>query len=145
MNLADAIRKAAQEGSLPPIGSVPTAFAPSPNHNVPESGDATVGQGLPPDAPSAAILSGNVVRIELFLSSEQTSSMLRAIMAGQHTVMTMAEAAQYLRIRPQSLAKLARDGEIPSVEIDGRYRFQKHVLDEWLHQAVTAEEKTDVA
>lgn len=154
MNLADAIRKAATDGSIPTVGQVPTAFQPKlvepdPNAVVLQEPAAFLSTGTPPEAPSMAVLGGNVVRIELFMSAEQTSNMLRAIMAGQHTVLTLAEAAHYLRVRPQTLAKMAEDNELPGVDIDGKWRFLKHNLDEWLYSTIghtdPEEESQDVA
>lgn len=158
MNLADAIRKAATEGTLPTLGEVPNAFQPKliePDPNATQhvlSGNdpaANVGTGTAPEMPHASVLGGNVVRIELFMSAEQTSGLLRAIMTGQHTVLTLAEAAHYLRVRPQTLAKMAEDNELPGIEIDGKWRFLKNSLDEWLAMTIghpeTEEENQDVA
>ena len=154
MNLADAIRKAAADGSIPPMSEVPTAFQPrlvdpDPHSVTVQEPTAFVTTGSPPEAPNVAVLGGNVVRIELFMSAEQTSSMLRAIMTGQHTVLTLAEAAHYLRVRPQTLAKMAEDNEVPGVEIDGKWRFVKNNLDEWLYTTIghadSEEETQDVA
>ncbi len=158
MNLADAIRKAAAEGSIPQITEVPNAFQPKliePDQT--NSGSlvtgqepvANVGTSSAPVPPNMNVLSGNVVRIELFMSAEQTTNMLRAIMTGQHTVLTVAEAAHYLRVRTQTLTKMAEDGELPAIEIDGKWRFLKHSLDDWLAQTIgqpeTEEEHHDVA
>lgn len=154
MNLADAIRKAAAEGSIPTVGEVPNAFQPklveSEQHRCSVADPtASVSFGTAPEQPSQAVMGGNVVRIELFMSAEQTTSMLRAIMTGQHTVLTLVEAAHYLRVRPQTLAKMAEENEIPGIEIDGKWRFLKVNLDEWLYntigQADADEEATDVA
>lgn len=155
MNLADAIRKAAQEGSIPTIQQVPNAFQPrlvdpDPNPSVtPNDPTANVAVGIAPEGPHPSVFGGNVVRIELFMTHEQTSNLLRAIMTGQHTVLTAAEAAHYLRIRPQTLARLADVGEIPAVDIDGKWRFLKSTLDEWLSATIghpdTDEDQQDVA
>ena len=152
MNLADAIRRATTEGSVPFIGEVPPAFQArpaEPNPVSPTEPSANLGTAYSPEPPNQAVLGGNVVRIELFMSAEQTTNMLRAIMVGQHTVLTLAEAAHYLRVRPQTLSKLAEEGEIRGVDIEGKWRFPKHHLDEWLYrtvgQALNEEEQQDVA
>jgi excisionase family DNA binding protein len=156
MNLADAIRKAAGEGSLPPVGEVPGPLQPrsveaeqievSVTKAAPATGQS---QSTLPEPPNVALLGGNVVRIEMFMTAEQSTSMLRAIMTGQHTVLTLAEAAHYLRVKPQTIAKMAEDNELPCVEIDGKWRFLKHHLDEWLFavigQSDSEEENQDVA
>ena len=80
-----------------------------------------------------------------FLNGEQMAGMLKAIMAGQHYVLTVREAASYLRVSPKTIEKLVEDGEIPAVEIDGRYRFPKSNLDDWLAQSAEHEEEKDVA
>jgi excisionase family DNA binding protein len=79
---------------------------------------------------------GNVVRLELFLSGEQMAAMLRALLAGQHSVLTLREAATYLRLNPGALQDLADQGEIPGVFIDGKWRFPKASLDEWMNSCV---------
>ena len=70
-------------------------------------------------------------------------------MTGQHTVLTLAEAAHYLRVRPQTLAKMAEDNELPGADIDGIWRFLKQNLDEWLYTTIghtdSDEENQDVA
>lgn len=135
MNLADAIRKAALEATTSPavsgVGESPKSSDRKPNF---------------PEPP--AVNNGNVVRLELFLNSEQVMSMLRALMAGQHTVLTLREAASYLRLTPSTLAELAEQGEVPGVLLEGRWRFPKTNLDEWLTMQSlneTAEEDKSVA
>ena len=85
-----------------------------------------------PKPPPTSVTSGNAVRLELFLSGEQMTAMLRAIMAGQHSILTLREAAAYLRVSPSTLQKLVEQDEIPGVEIDGKWRFPKLNLDDWL-------------
>lgn len=144
MNLADAIRRA-QEGQ----NAAPTSFAAAPkNETLNTSAFPTPSPATPDElpAPPNPNVSGSVVRLELFLSAEQLGGMFRAIMAGQHTVLTVREAASYLRITTGALEKLAEDGEVPAVQIDGRWRFPKSSLDDWLlAQTITAEEIEDVA
>lgn len=96
--------------------------------------------------PHPTVSNGNVVRLELFLTAEQMNGMLRAIMAGQHTVLTLREAAAYLRVNPSTLEKLAEDGEVPGVLLEGRWRFPKPNLDEWLQfRSTPAEDSENVA
>ncbi|MBX3111839.1 MAG: helix-turn-helix domain-containing protein [Fimbriimonadaceae bacterium] len=145
MNLADAIRRA-QEGQ----NAAPTSFAAAPKQEeAPNTPTFPTPVPLTPDeqpAPPNPNVSGSVVRLELFLSAEQLGGMFRAIMAGQHTVLTMREAASYLRITTGALEKLAEDGEVPAVQIDGRWRFPKASLDDWLlAQTISTEEVEDVA
>lgn len=159
MNLADAIRQAAQE-SRPAVVNAPLfdanaeAHAPSEamNEITPKVNERNEASALKaeqaaslapvlsefaeeakmPEQPHAAVLSGNVVRLELFLGADQINHMLRAIMAGHHSVMTLREAAHYLRIPSQALERMAQEGEVPAFTIDARWRFPKIALDEWL-------------
>lgn len=85
-----------------------------------------------PEPVNAMPLSGNAVRLELFLTPEQMNLMLRAVMASHHSVMTLREAAAYLRLPAGSLERMAQDHEVPAFVIDGRWRFPKPALDEWL-------------
>ncbi len=157
MNFAEAVRRASRDAGQP-IVNEPTSFeTPSPappiGESNPESGAVSMPQissvsaSAAPEGPHPAVAAGNVVRLELFLTAEQTSSMLRAIISGQHTVLTVGEAAQYLRVRPQALARLAEDGLVPGVVVDGKWRFPKNTLDEWLANggAPTLEDQSHVA
>lgn len=137
MNFADAIRKVQGEAQS---AVQPDAYDLQPNSGVPQMGFCV--DDLPAPA-SASVLTGNVVRLELFLSAEQMSGMFRAIMAGQHTVMTAREAAAYLRIGKDTLMKLAEEGEIPGIVIDGRWRFPKPNLDDWLMLNQHGQEEID--
>lgn len=74
----------------------------------------------------------NAVRLELFLTPEQMNLMLRAVMTSHHSVMTLREAAAYLRMTTGTLERMAQDHEVPAFVIDGRWRFPKPALDEWL-------------
>ncbi|HWP31255.1 MAG TPA: helix-turn-helix domain-containing protein [Fimbriimonadales bacterium] len=85
-----------------------------------------------PVTPVVANSGGSVVRLELFLSPEQMHMMLRGILQGAHTVMTLREAAQHLRIPSQTLLHLAESGEIPAFMIDGQWRFARYAVDEWI-------------
>ena len=153
MNLADAIRKAANKG---PAEVNPVADINEPEKDIwqavaPQAAPKPVPKAveLPsvaPEVPHHSVQGGNAIRLEIFLNGEQMSGMLKAIMAGQHSVLTLREAASYLRISPGTLEKLAEDGEIPAVEIDGRYRFPKSNLDDGLaSQSASNEEEKDVA
>jgi excisionase family DNA binding protein len=47
-------------------------------------------------------------------------------------VLTLAEAAEYLRISEQKLAELAADGGVPARRIGAEWRFLRKALDDWL-------------
>ncbi len=48
------------------------------------------------------------------------------------TVLTVDEAAEYLRIPKSSLYKLAQEGKIPSQKVGRHWRFHKEDLNDWL-------------
>lgn len=85
-----------------------------------------------PEAPLGSSGNGNAVRFEIFLSPEQLSCLFRALVATQHSMMTMREAASYLRITAGALEQLAQEGKIPALQIEGRWRFPKSGIDEWV-------------
>lgn len=85
-----------------------------------------------PEAPLGSAGNGNAVRFEIFLSPEQLSCLFRALVATQHSMMTMREAASYLRITAGALEQLAQEGKIPALQIEGRWRFPKSGIDEWV-------------
>ena len=47
-------------------------------------------------------------------------------------ILTIVEAAQYLRISLSSLYKLAQDGRIPAQKVGKHWRFHKQTLTEWI-------------
>jgi excisionase family DNA binding protein len=84
-----------------------------------------------PDS-NATFGGGNAVRFEIFLSPDQLSCLFRALVATQHSMLTMREAANYLRIPASTLEQLAAESKIPALQIDGRWRFPKSGIDEWV-------------
>lgn len=164
MNLADAIRKASQ----PPSGSTadtpadstppaPAANTPTEAHTTEHDVPSTPTFSLkPPIAGASEVVApadpspivgaggGSVVRLELFLSPEQVHQMLRGIFHGAHSVMTLREAAQYLRVNAKSLLDLASSGEIPAFLVDGAWKFPRHAVDEWITlQTITEQPSTE--
>ena len=47
------------------------------------------------------------------------------------------EAARYLRIHPRTLTRMARRGEVPSIQIGRLWRFRRIDLDAWLNNKVS--------
>lgn len=140
MNLADAIRLAAQsagnlpsEARQPQIEVIDTPAAQSPKRAKKSDAEIAPTANRVPLPPTLPVLNGSVVRMELFLSPEQLNGLFKAVVANQHSVMTLREAAQYLRIHSGELEGLARDGSVPALSIDGKYRFSRTALDEWLN------------
>jgi excisionase family DNA binding protein len=49
-------------------------------------------------------------------------------------IMTVEEAASYLRVPKSTLYKLVREGRIPSHKVGRHWRFRKAVIDRWLEE-----------
>ncbi len=47
-------------------------------------------------------------------------------------IMTLNEAAKYLKISEKSVIRMAQKGEIPVTKIASQWRFMKAVIDDWL-------------
>ncbi len=132
MNLADAIRLASAEGQ-------PSTPKPVYRSNM------TVVENLSPDStpevPQPLPSGSTAVRLEMFLSPEQLQGLFRSVMATQHSVMTLREAAHFLRVHTHVLEELAEANGVPAFQVDGKWRFSRASLDEWLQvQSVTKAE-----
>lgn len=158
MNLADAIRQAALKGGPfndPPEATTATILTSAAVPARPEAavessleaGTETVpsiptptSEPAPPslrvaqdeDEPGTRGGTGNVVRLELFLSPDQLRNVFGAIVSTQHTVLTLREAAAYLRVSAAALEQMANEQQIPAFMIDGKWRFSRAAVDEWL-------------
>jgi excisionase family DNA binding protein len=116
-----------------PVAPTPPTGKANRDESRPQAIDAVTAQPVQaPEPPSLQIANGSVVRLELFLSPEQLSGLFRAVIANQHSVMTLREAAQYLRMSPAKLELMAQEGEIPGLQLDGRWRFTRSAVDEWM-------------
>jgi excisionase family DNA binding protein len=47
-------------------------------------------------------------------------------------ILTLEEAAEYLRLAPTVIAQQASAGNIPGQYIDNNWRFSKNAIDDWL-------------
>jgi excisionase family DNA binding protein len=148
MNLADAIRQATQKPAAQ-AASAPEyeEMAEEVLGQLPEVDDVVLEDPAElPAHPSPQVFGGNVVRLELFLAPEQLKALFRAAVAGHHSMMTLREAAAYLRIHSATLECMAQDGSIPALLIDGKWRFLKSSVDEWVSlQRFRPEENPDAA
>jgi excisionase family DNA binding protein len=54
-----------------------------------------------------------------------------------HIVLTVPDAAEFLRVSESLVRRLIRERRIPFVQIDGRYLFYKPVVEEWLRSMTT--------
>lgn len=57
---------------------------------------------------------------------------LRMARKQQDTVMTIDEAALYLKLSKSTLYHFARDGKVPAVKVGRHWRFHKDAIDAWL-------------
>jgi excisionase family DNA binding protein len=55
-------------------------------------------------------------------------------------IMTIKEAAQYLKLNYMTVYKLAQKGKIPASKVGGNWRFKKEILDDWLLRQTQAAE-----
>jgi excisionase family DNA binding protein len=143
VNLADAIRKAAYGGNFAP--ETPDA-APAEAY-APESAqkDQPTNTTMSNQNPHSEHQDQTMVRLELFLTPEQLSMLFKGVVATQHSVLTLREAANYLRINTSMLEQMAGHGELPAFQMNGRWRFPKAGLDEWLQFATSRKENKNAA
>jgi len=52
-------------------------------------------------------------------------------------LLTVKEVAEYLSVKPVTVRRKAKNGEIPSVRIGNRIRFDKQQINRWLQQRTT--------
>jgi excisionase family DNA binding protein len=57
---------------------------------------------------------------------------LRNFTSVEPRLLTVPEAARYLRLNPRSVYLLAQRGAIPATRVTGKWLFPAHLLDEWL-------------
>lgn len=50
----------------------------------------------------------------------------------ENDILTVKEVAEYLRMNPRTVYKLAQAGKLPGVKIASQWRFKKGLVDEWL-------------
>lgn len=56
-------------------------------------------------------------------------------MAEDKDILTIEEAAEYLRLGKRSVYKLAKAGKIPAKMVLNKWRFEKESLREWVKKA----------
>ena len=158
MNLADAIRQAATGAgfvSSPPAPSPTRASAKQAaakrevveairaaenSGSGSESGHENVSLTLEENFNDLTVTSPQTtpvalpVKFELYLSPEQLTNLFKGVVATQHSVMTLRETARYLRIPGRKLEEMAQLAQIPAFLIDGKWRFARNNVDEWLKQ-----------
>jgi excisionase family DNA binding protein len=53
---------------------------------------------------------------------------------GMKELLTTEEMASYLRLRPETVIRKAKKGELPAIKIGRQFRFDKNQTDRWLLQ-----------
>lgn len=53
-------------------------------------------------------------------------------------ILTIEEAADFLRLGKRSIYKLAKEGRIPGKKVFSKWRFEKESLKKWVRQGVQA-------
>jgi len=56
-------------------------------------------------------------------------------------IMTVAEVARYLKLKPQTIYKWAQDGAIPAAKLGGEWRFKRSVIDAWIDEKIAESQK----
>lgn len=59
-------------------------------------------------------------------------------------LLTTKEIASYLKLRPETVLRGVKEGEIPAIKVGGRFRFDKKQIDEWLHNRSTSKKRVMV-
>lgn len=52
----------------------------------------------------------------------------------EEELLTTGELAQYLKVKPQTILRKARSGDLPAVRVGRRFRFNKKLIDRWLSE-----------
>ena len=55
-------------------------------------------------------------------------------------LLTTIELAEYLKLRPETVIRKAKKGELPAIRIGRQFRFEKSQIDNWLLQKVIGKE-----
>jgi excisionase family DNA binding protein len=56
-------------------------------------------------------------------------------------LLTTKEVASYLKLRPETVLRGVKKGEIPAIKVGGHFRFDKKQIDEWLHTHSTSKKR----
>ena len=56
-------------------------------------------------------------------------------------LLTTREVASYLKLRPETVLRGVKKGEIPAIKVGGHFRFDRKQIDEWLHNNSTSKKR----
>ena len=128
-NLASLIREAERiRNSVRVVGPEPDAEpealrAASPFEMDPPQPTPPVSQ--PPDAAQEA--ADSAIRL-----TEDQMEVLRRSVAPPPEVMTLDEAARYLRLGRSSVVEMVHNEGLPAIKLAGTWRFKRSTLDHWI-------------
>lgn len=57
-------------------------------------------------------------------------------MAKNKEILNTKEVSQYLKLHPFTVNKLAREGKIPAFKIGADWRFDKRLIERWIHDKI---------
>ncbi|MCK5832330.1 helix-turn-helix domain-containing protein [bacterium] len=52
-------------------------------------------------------------------------------------IMTVQDVSKYLKLKPQTIYKWAREGQIPAAKFGKEWRFRRSLIDKWLDAQFT--------
>ena len=58
----------------------------------------------------------------------------KLVQAMEEELLTTKELAQYLKIKPRTVLRKARNGELPAIRVGKRFRFNKKQVNRWLSE-----------
>jgi excisionase family DNA binding protein len=61
------------------------------------------------------------------------------------SVMNVEEVADYLRVAPATIYRLAQQGKIPGAKVGRSWRFSKDMIDRWLAEQSKLTERSEEA
>jgi excisionase family DNA binding protein len=64
----------------------------------------------------------------------------KAASAADEPLMTLPELAVYLHLDEKTVLKLVTTGKIPGLAVDGKWRFRRKQIDEWLEEQLVGED-----
>jgi len=56
-------------------------------------------------------------------------------------LLTTKEVARYLKLRPETVLRKVKRGEIPAIKMGGRFRFDTNQIDKWLRHSSTLKKR----
>lgn len=161
MNLADAIRQASLNAAATRLGPAPFLALHTNESFEERAGRDGSGQfefdsseteaefrqfaESRPAVAGAQPASTAASRLELNLSPDQTGQLLRYLGSKHHEMLTLRETARILRLPTSAVRRLAEEGTLPGLSIEGRWRFVKTSIDEWIQMQILRKEEGHAA